>query len=146
MDITRIMLFCKEHEHLLGENGPPLHVGYLRRQIKQCIKEKDTQVFITVNKDNRILGLVVCWIAPYLWSRQLYVTDILFVADQGGDVLMKKMEAWGKANGARVSTMQTHLGLDDRVEKLYERKGYERVGAVFEKPMEIAVRRRLANE
>ena len=135
MDLTRIMVFCRDHEHLLGEDGPPLHAGYLRRQLKQAIKEQDQAVFITVNDDRDVLGLIVCWVSPYIWSSLLYVTDILFVADQGGDVLMKKMETWGRANGARAAAMQTHLGLDDRVEKLYERKGFKRVGAVFEKPI-----------
>ena len=137
MDLIPIMIFCRAHEHLLGENGPPLHAGYLRRQLKMSIKEKDQQVFITVDDNRKVLGLIVCWIAPYIWSQLLYVTDILFVADQGGDLLMKKMETWGKANGARCAAMQTHLGFDPRVEKLYTRKGFERVGSVFEKPIGV---------
>ena len=135
MDVTRIMVFCKNHEYLLGDDGPPLHAGYLRRQLKQAIKEDDQAVFITVNNDRDVLGLIVCLVAPYIWSSVLYVTDILFVADQGGDVLMKKMEGWGRSKGARAAAMQTHLGLDPRAEKLYTRKGFKRVGAVFEKPI-----------
>ncbi len=135
MDLTRLMVFCKNHEHLLADAGPPLNTGYLRKQLNQAIKANDEAIFITVDEGQKVLGLIVCWIAPYIWSRQLYVTDILFVADSGGDVLMKKMEQWGRANGACCAAMQTHLGFDRRVEKLYARKGFKKVGFVFEKPI-----------
>jgi len=131
-DITRIIIFCKAHEHILGEDDPHIQAGYLRRQLKQAVKANDQAIFITTRK-NTLLGVIVCWIAPYIWNTQLYVTDILFVADQGGDRLMKAMEKWGKANGARSAAMQTHLAFDPRVEKLYSRKGFKKVGAVFEK-------------
>lgn len=134
-DLSRIVAFCREHEHLLGPDDPKLNAGYLRRQLKQAIREGDQAVFIVCDNDDHLKGVIVCFVAPYIWSSQLYVTDILFVADQGGDVLMKKMIQWGKSQGAQAAAMQTHLGFDPRVEKLYQRKGFTKVGAVFERPI-----------
>lgn len=132
-DVTRIIVFCKDHEHLLGETDPKVNTQYLRRQLRVAINAKDQAVFITLDNENRLLGVIVCWVAPYIWSTQLYVTDVLFLADQGGNFLMNKMEQWGKSKGAVRATMQTHVCFDQRVEKLYERKGFQRSGTVFEK-------------
>lgn len=132
-DVTRIIIFCKDHEHLLGADDPRVNTGYLRRQLKHALNAKDQAVFVTLDKDNRLAGVLVCFVAPYIWNPELYVTDILFLADQGGNFLMNKMEQWGRSVGATRATMQTHLCFDQRVEKLYERKGYQRSGAVFEK-------------
>jgi len=132
-DVTRIIIFCKAHEHLLGEHDPKVNSAYLRRQLRQAIGAKDQAVFIIFDNKNTLKGVIVCWLAPYIWNTQLYVTDILFLADQGGNFLINKMEQWGRKHGAARSTMQTHDCFDPRVEKLYTRKGYHRSGAVFEK-------------
>ena len=139
-DVTRIIQFVKAHEHLLGENDPKVSTGYLRRQLKHALKAKDQAIFITLDNNNKLLGVVVCFLAPYIWSQELYVTDVLLLADQGGNFLINKLEQWGKKRGAKRSTLQTHTCFDQRVEKLYERKGYQRSGAVFEKVFTEGIR------
>lgn len=132
-DITRIIRFITDHEHLLGDADPKPQPGILRRQLKLGLKSKDMAIFIALDKDNQIKGVIVCWIAAYFWNHERYVTDILFLADQHGNLLMNVMEKWGKANGAKRATMQTHNCFDPRVELLYQRKGYQPSGSVFEK-------------
>ena len=135
LDLTGIILFCSKKAEILGPEDPYLDKHYLRRQLTQAMKAKDSEVFIALTKNNIICGVLWAWIAGYAWNQQSYVTDIIFVADQGGNFLINKMEEWGKANHASRSTMQAHLTFKkgERVKNLYRRKGYDEVGAVFEK-------------
>lgn len=131
-DLTGIILFCARQTDVLGPDDPPLNKGYLRVQLKKAIKSQESEVFLLVNK-GQICGVLWAWLAGYAWSKQTYVTDILFLAERGGNLLMNAMKKWGKANGARRWAMQTHLKLDgERVKKLYMRKGLREVGSVME--------------
>lgn len=137
LDITGIILYCtSRQDEVLGPEDPRVWSGHFRRQLKHAIRSDDSQVFIVLNKSNVICGVFVAWIAGYCWNPLQYATDILFLADQGGNFLLNKVEAWAKSKGVKKLILQTHLAFQgDRVKKLYTRKGFTEVGSVFEKEL-----------
>lgn len=132
-DITRIIIFCRAHEHLLRDDDPRVDAGYLRRQLRNCIKDSEAVVLVAIG-GNQIKGVLIGWLMNWAWNPQRYGTDILFLADQGGDYLMRKFEAWCRQHGARRVLQTTHLEYQaDRVEKFYSRSGRVKTGHVWEK-------------
>jgi len=137
-DITGIVRFCVERQSkVLGEEDPPVSPNHLRRNLGVAMRDKDTQIFIAITKDGGLAGVLWAWLAGYVWSHERYVTDILFVADQGGNYLINKMLDWAASRNVHRATMQTHLNGGERVKNLYQRKAFREVGSVFERNQNV---------
>lgn len=118
-----------------GTNYAPL--GYnaviARRTAKSCMTDKDSRVWITEDAHGAIRGLLIGQIGQVPFSHYLAATDLVFVAEAGGELLLDAYVAWCKLRGvARIDLgASAGAGRDAALSRLLRRKGFARAGAMF---------------
>jgi len=76
--------------------------------------------------------MLMAWHESLTWCNHNYATDLHFVAEQGGDMLIREFKTWAKRRRCIEIGMGTFNGVDEeRIEKLYNRLGFETVGKTY---------------
>jgi len=103
-----------------------------RKSLGTLIRGQNGDILLAVNKQGLIRGLLMVWHEALTWTHVKYSTDLHFVAEQGGDMLLRAWKKWATARGCVEIGTGTFNGVDeDRIEKLYNRLGFKTVGHTF---------------
>jgi hypothetical protein len=130
-DLSALCAFGKDqHAKSNYADCAPFNAVMTRQFFKEAMSQPAQALLIA--KDTAIRGLIAGHVTTYQFSHTLFATDVLFVADAGGDLLLDGFIAWAKRRGARI--MESAPSQSDRYESLchlYERKGFVRCGGTF---------------
>ena len=131
-DITQIVIFAK------GQHGKSVYKGYqfnaahFRKTLKTIISGGNGDALLAVNDKGQIRGLLLAWHEELSWSKLRIATDIHFVCEQGGDMLLREFKRWARERGCIEAVMGTFNGMDEeRIGRLYNRIGFENAGHTF---------------
>jgi hypothetical protein len=104
----------------------------MTRQFFKQYASQPQQLLAVAHSRGGVCGLLAGHVDTYPFSHTVYATDVLFVADAGGGMLLDFFIAWARRKGARV--MESYPSQCDRYEtlaSLYLRKGFTRCGGGF---------------
>ena len=105
--------------------------GALRKNLKGMLGRPGFEIFIA-EQDDKVVGILVAMVDQLLWSRTLYATDIVFLADRQGTELIQAFRQWAKEAGASVILMGvTEAGREQAKERWFQTQGLERTGGMF---------------
>jgi hypothetical protein len=130
-DLSALCAFGKEqHARSNYAECAPFNAVMTRQFFKGAMTAPDHGFYVAT--DGTIRGLLLGHISTYPFSHVIYATDVLFVAEAGGDLLLDAFTAWARRRGARI--MESAPSQSDRFDslsRLYERKGFVRCGGTF---------------
>lgn len=131
-DITAIVIFGGTQHGKSSFKDLAFNRQLLRKNLREIIKGGNGDILLAVNKSGQIRGLLIAWHEPLLWNKRPYATDLHTVAEQGGDILIRAFKKWAIERNCCEIGMGTFNGKDeDRIEKLYNRLGFETVGKTY---------------
>lgn len=89
-------------------------------------------------RGSQCVGLLVGQLGPLPWCVGLSATDLVFVADQGGDLLLRDFVAWAESHKVR----RIDMGVSDSVDaelrnvrtvhdRFFRAAGFERAGGMY---------------
>ena len=86
-------------------------------------------------RGSECVGLIVGQLGPLPWCVGLAATDIVFVADQGGDLLLRDFVAWAESHKVR----RIDMGVSDTPipelravhDRFFRAAGFERAGGMY---------------
>lgn len=118
--------FDKSNYATLGFNAPQW-----RAVLRSGMRDRDMRI-LTAWRGERCVGVLVGMIGPMPWCVGMSATDLVFVADQGGDMLLREFVAWAKGRKCKridmaVSDEAARRGYD----RLYANAGFKRAGGVY---------------
>lgn len=131
-DLSALCAFGKEqHAKSNYAEIAPFNSVMTRQFFKQYASQP-AQLLAVAHNRSGVCGLLAGHVDTYPFSHTIYATDVLFVAEAGGDLLLDFFIAWAKRRGARV--MESYPSQCDRYDtlaQLYARKGFTRCGGGF---------------
>lgn len=132
-DLSAIVAFGKGAHERSNYRDIRYNAVHTRRVVKDAIRDPDSCVYIALRGGN-VCGLLIGNVSPLPFSPLLAATDMVFVAERGGDMLLDLFLKWAK----RMKAVRVDLGVSDddpgdRVGNLYQRKGLRRAGGVYYK-------------
>lgn len=102
-----------------------------RATLRDTLKDKSMRGF-TAWRGERCVGLLIGSIVPLPWSAGLTATDIVFIADQGGDLLLQKFVEWAKHNRVvRIDMGVSDEGMRAGYDRFYAKAGFGRAGRLY---------------
>jgi hypothetical protein len=131
-DVIPLVKFAKRMHPTTTFAHVPFNPPLFRSNLRKVLEHPNADVLIATRTDGEICGLLIAWAEPLLWSHQMFATDVHFVAEAGGDQLLREFTRWARKKNCVEAGVGTFNGADeDRIEKLYNRIGFETVGRTF---------------
>lgn len=102
-----------------------------RKTLRDMANDRTMRPF-TAWRGQRCVGILVGMISPLPWSAGLCATDLVFVAEQGGDMLLERFVKWAREN----KCVRIDMGVSDDAlragyDRLYRREGFNKAGGVY---------------
>lgn len=112
------------------------HVAFnaalFRKSLHSLIRSPNGDVLLALNKHGTICGMLMAWHESMTWTHNKVATDLHFMAEQGGDMLLRAFKRWALEKGCIEICMGTFNRQDeDRIERLYNRIGFETIGRTY---------------
>lgn len=116
-----------------------------RRVVKEAMTSKYSRVWITEDK-GKITGLLIGEIGPMTTTAKMGATDLAFIADQGGDLLLDAFVDWCKLRKVSRIDMGISAGpeREEAIKRVMRRKGFVYSGPMFH--MNLGVDRECVEE
>jgi hypothetical protein len=131
LDLSNIVAFGKQAVAKTSYASLPYNASKTRAFLKGAMKDPSVQVFVAI-KDHNVCGVLIGSVDVVLFSHVLMATDLAFIADAGGELLLDRFLAWAKQRGAAIVEMVSSQAEGyERYSRLLEHKGFERSGGVF---------------
>ncbi len=131
-DITPLVIFAKTQHTKSSFNRLVFNAALFRKSLRDIIRGGNGDVLIAVNKKGQIRGMLLAWHEALTWTHRKYATDLHFVAEQGGDMLLRAFKKWAIERDCCEVGLGTFNGKDeDRIETLFNRLGFETVGKTY---------------
>lgn len=131
-DTTKIVVFGRRQLEQSVYNHVPFNAAAARRSVREIIKSGNGDILLAVNDVDEIRGILIAWHEPLIWTNRKVATDIHFLAEQGGDMLLRAFRNWAKEKGCSEVCMGTFNDRDeDRIERLFNRIGFRTVGKAY---------------
>lgn len=84
-----------------------------------------------VIKDGELIGLLFGSLQPHFINRKAtWATDLFFIANGGGNILLRHFKEWAFGCGAERIIMGVSSG-DSRADALIELSGFDRTGGMY---------------
>lgn len=102
-----------------------------RKTLRDAMHDRTQRVF-TAWRGERCVGLLIGSIYPLPWSAGLTATDTVFIADQGGDMLLERFVKWAREN----KVVRIDMGVSDDgqragFDRLFKQQGFDRAGGMY---------------
>jgi hypothetical protein len=95
------------------------------------ISAPDCFTEVCVNDDGELLGLLFGSLQPHFINRRAsWASDLFFIANGGGNILLRRFKEWAVNNGAERIVMGVSSG-DSRADALIELSGFDRTGGMY---------------
>ena len=131
-DVTAMVIFAKGQHAKSAFKHIVFNTALFRKNLYKIIKGGNGDVLIAVNPQGQIRGMLIAWHEPLTWSHQKIAVDIHFVAEQGGDMLLRAFKKWAIERQCCEIGLGTFNGVDeDRIENLYNHLGFATVGKTY---------------
>jgi len=131
-DITAMVIFAKGQHARTTFKDLAFNAALFRRSLRELIKSGNGDILLALNGSGQVRGMLMAWHEAMTWNKRPYATDLHFVAEQGGDLLLRAFKKWAIERGCCEIGLGTFNGVDeDRIEKLYNRLGYKTVGKTY---------------
>lgn len=111
----------------------------LKNFIFNKIEANKSLVTVLVSND-KIIGLLIADIQEYFFSTEKISIDILFFIIKskrksfGAIKLLKEYFSWANSYGVKEISLSTTNGVEvDKIEKMYSKLGFTRVGIMYKK-------------
>ena len=121
-----------------GQHGKSIYSGLafnatlFRKSLHAIIKGGNGDILLAISRKGQIRGLLIAWHEALLWNHRPMATDLHFIAEQGGDMLLRAFRRWAHERGCCEIGMGTFSTENaDRVETLFNRLGFETVGKTY---------------
>lgn len=137
--LTEMMRYSREAFEASNYATHGFHATQWRSVLREAMLDKSMCV-ISAWRGQRCVGLLVGMMAPMPWCLGFAATDIVFVAEQGGDMMLRQFVDWARARKCK----RIDMGVSDdailrmspeRIGKLYDRMfaaaGFHRAGGVY---------------
>ena len=130
-DITAMVIFARRQHEKSSFKDLGFNPVLFRKSLREIIKSGNGDILLAVNK-SRIRGMLMAWHEQLTWNKRATATDLHFVAEQGGDMLLRAFRDWAIERNCCDIGMGTFNGKDeDRIEKLFNRLGFKTVGKTY---------------
>ena len=127
-----MVIFGKSQHKKSSFSGWAFNQQLFRKNLKSLVSGANSDVLLAISKESQIRGMLIAWFEPLLWNHKYFATDLHFVAEQGGDMLLREFKKWAKKRNCCEIGMGTFNGKEeDRVEKLFNRLGFESMGTTY---------------
>lgn len=131
-DLSDLLAFAKRklESTNLAELG--FNAVIARRTLKGAMTSPDSRVWVT-ERDGVIAGFLIGEIGPLPMTHHMGATDLAFLADAGGDLLLEAFIAWCNLRQVARIDMGVSAGPehDDAVRRMYRGKGFVYSGSMF---------------
>jgi hypothetical protein len=101
-----------------------------RKTLSAAIANHD-QIVLVARKDGAICGLLIGDIGMLPFSAGLQATDLVFVADAGGEILLSRFIAWARQRKVARIDMGHSQGDSEAAVRLYQMNGLTPTGRMF---------------
>lgn len=103
-----------------------------RNTLKAAFSDPTMAVFVT-KRSGRVCGLLVGMKMPMPWSGGFCASDLVFVAKQGGDRLLRQFVIWCKQNKVRRIDMGVSeiTPREPAIDAMFKSKGFSGAGRVY---------------
>lgn len=136
-DLTRLVIFGRNAHAASNYSDIPYNSMVVRETLRAAVTLKGQDVIIAEREDGSLCGLLIALTVPLPFSRKKYATDAVFFAEQGGNLLLDAFLEWARARHVvRVDMGVTQFDQTQRLDALYERKGFQRTGGMYMQKME----------
>lgn len=132
-DLAQILEFSRE---AFADSVTYQATGYneviWRNTLKAAFADP-TMVVLTARKAGKVCGLLVGMRMPMPWSGGFCASDLVFVAKQGGDRLLRAFVVWCRENKVRRIDMGVSdtSSTDRAMDGLFGRAGFSTAGRVY---------------
>lgn len=135
--VRPVVAFAKKMHPTTTFGHIPFNAPLFRSNLKRVLANDNADVLVAMDGAGEIRGFLIAWSESLLWSHQKYATDVHFVAEAGGDKLLREFSKWAQRKNCVEAGVGTFNGVDeDRIERLYNRIGFKTTGHTFR--MELA--------
>lgn len=137
-DLSAIMAFSRQ-AHDASMTYEPLGFNSViwRNTLRQCLSDPTMTVLIS-KRGQIVLGLLILMKMPMPWCGGFCASDLVFVAKQGGDLLLKAGVEWCKTKKIRRIDMGvSEPGDIEAKDRLFSREGFEQAGRVYYQILEV---------
>jgi len=137
-DVHEVIALCKS-EHVRGSYS---HIEIDENKFKRLFAAMvcSKQAFVWVAEyEGEITAIIMGIIDEVFFSRKKYATDILFVSRRGGGYLIKRFIKWARDNPSVIDIrmgVSSDSGDPERVGKLYEGLGLNKIGGLYHEAIE----------
>lgn len=131
-EISDILAFVKDALTRTNYAGFHFNAVVARRTVKAAMLDRDSRVWVTED-DGAIKGVLVGEIGAMPMTHHMGASDLCFLADAGGDLLVDAFLAWCKLRGvARVDMgISAGVGREKAIARMFRRKGMTLSGQMF---------------
>ena len=131
-DLSEVLAFAKRKLEDTNLNPLGFNAVIARRTVKNAMTSADSRVWVT-ERDGAIAGFLIGEIGPLPMTHHMGATDLAFLADAGGDLLLEAFKAWCKLRNVARIDMGISAGPehDAAVRRMYGSKGFVYSGSMF---------------
>ena len=130
-DLTKLVKACRRLHQASNWSWVPFSSAAMRKSLLIMDRRPDYQVFVA-KKDGEICGLLVGGIDTVIYGNTRIASDIEFVAEAGGNELIKVFREWAIAMGAKVRLMaDSNGGREDSKDRFFRMNGMDRIGGLY---------------
>ena len=132
-DISDIVAFAKQALERTNYREFPFNAVIARKTVKESMTKADARVWVAED-EGRICGLLIGQLWPMPMTHYQSASDLAFLADKGGDLLLDAFIAWCKM---RKNVVRIDMGISagprrrNSVSILFSRKGFAPSGEMF---------------
>lgn len=132
-DISDILAFGKDAMARSNYSVFPFNAVVARRIVKQSMTSADSRVWIACRDNGVITGFLMGELGPMPMTHFHAATDLIFVADAGGDLLLDAFVEWCKMRHVARIDMGISAGPEREaaVRKMFESRGFVYSGPMF---------------
>lgn len=131
-DLSDIVAFAKQATARTNYDAHEFNSVIARRTAKQAMLSSDSRVWV-VDDDGAIKGLLIGEIGPMIMTHRMGATDLVFLADKGGDLLLDAFVDWCILRKVGRIDMGVSAGPEREaaIKRAMARKGFAYSGPMF---------------
>lgn len=132
-DLSAIVAFGARVHPVTNYAPMPFNAVIARRIAKNAMTSKDSRVWVSEDKHGMIRGVLIGEIGPLFFTHYLAATDLVFIAEQGGDLLRDAFVEWCKLRGVARIDMGVSAGpeREGAVKRSMRMAGFAHSGPMF---------------
>lgn len=132
-DISDILALAKAELPATNYRGLPFNAVVARRTVQRSMTSADARVWVAVDEGGRIHGFLIGEIGEMTHVAHMAATDLAFMADAGGDLLLEAFVQWCKLRKVARIDMGVSAGpeREPAMRRMFERAGFSYSGPMF---------------